>query len=420
MPLPGNPDELRSSADRVAVTARSVDSARDALIRHERSISAEWSGWASTLTLAQIQQDADALHKAAEALTQVVAPLRMYAEALSTAQRDHAVGEQMLAQGRTTFDAVGSGATTASDTARDEASHMIDDATNVMLDAEERARQANEIAARQLSAATSLLTSIAPLQTTGPVVGSDGTLGDGLLKAFGDVGREAVDTVTGVVAHLNPFSDELGSTWAQTWDSATTALTHPMSAVEAVVAGTVAPVGDSYRDGGLDEAVGRVPSVLASVVGFKGLTKLEKLRLLKREASTPLAPGGGLQGHEDAGGHTLAPERAHVGADEAVLRNRLDTEPRLRSVSSFFDRAAAERSVAENLGSNHEAIDDWLANSSRATKGFDMTHDRIVGHWLDRDSPSGAAIGASRSRVVLRRDSSSPGGYHVLTSFPIP
>ena len=137
MPLPGNPDELRSSADRVAVAARSLASARDALIRHERSISAGWSGSASTLTLAQIQQDADELDTAAEALAQVVAPLRVYAEALRIAQRDHVVGEQMLIEGRTTFDAVGSGAATAADTARDEASRMIDDATDVMLDAEE-------------------------------------------------------------------------------------------------------------------------------------------------------------------------------------------------------------------------------------------------------------------------------------------
>jgi hypothetical protein len=41
------------------------------------------------------------------------------------------------------------------------------------------------------------------------------------------------------------------------------------------------------------------------------------------DPSTPLAPDGGLQRHEDSGGHTLDPSRAHVGAtDQQMGRDR--------------------------------------------------------------------------------------------------
>ena len=54
-------------------------------------------------------------------------------------------------------------------------------------------------------------------------------------------------------------------------------MSDPIGSAKQVVAGTVAPIEESYRTGGRDEAAARgVPAVLAAVLGGKGLTKLGK------------------------------------------------------------------------------------------------------------------------------------------------
>jgi CDI toxin RNase A-like protein len=136
--------------------------------------------------------------------------------------------------------------------------------------------------------------------------------------------------------------------------------------------------------------------------------------------SSPLAPDGGLQAHENAGGHTLNPNKAHVGASEQQLRDRLANDPNHPSaVSSFYDRAAAERSAHENIAGNENGIDAWLSSGASQPKAFDWHHGQPVGRRVDGHSPQ-VVNDVSGSRVVLKKDPSMPSGYKILTSFPIP
>jgi CDI toxin RNase A-like protein len=134
---------------------------------------------------------------------------------------------------------------------------------------------------------------------------------------------------------------------------------------------------------------------------------------------SPLAPDGGLQAQEDAGGHTLDPSRAHVGASDQELLDRLNNNPGLHESSSFYDRAAAERAAHENIAGNEKEIEGWLNDpNGPPTQEFDWEHDHNVGRYLERGSSGARDV--KKSRVVLRRDSSMPRGYKILTSYPRP
>jgi hypothetical protein len=135
---------------------------------------------------------------------------------------------------------------------------------------------------------------------------------------------------------------------------------------------------------------------------------------------TQLAPQGGLQRHEDAGGHTLAPHKAHVGATDQQILNRLAQGPNLPGVSSYYDRATAERAVSENIAANSTKIQQWLLSGSPKT-AQSWRHGSPVGRYAPQGSSSTAGItDVSGSLVVLRRNNSMPDGYHILTSFPQP
>lgn len=411
MPLAGNPDAVAEAADQLTRAASALQAAHEALAHHSRATTSGWDGAAGALALARIDHDTASVRIATEAAVQAVTPLRTFAEELRRAQRDFALGEQMVRNAEVVAATPGPSVVAIAMT----------DGANVMIAAEERALSANEAAARQLDAATTVLAEIAGPAVPAPTVGRNGNFGDGLVKALGDVGSEIAGTASGALAHLNVFSDEFGRTWSSTWETVTAAVTHPFDAVRAMAAGTVAPIGESYASGGLDEALGRTPGVIAGVVGLKGLTKLEKLRLLKNEDSSPVAPGGGLQAHEDAGGHTLARRKAHVGATADDLFERLQNSPhRIAGASSYFDRASAERSVGENIDANRPAIEDWLAGADSKLR-IDFAHDRIVGHHLEGSATfPDQAVDVRGSRAVLTRDPTMPEGYRVLTSYPIP
>lgn len=421
MPLPGDPTALLVAAEEMNAAARRLRDAHEALLAHGRTTTASWNGTAAPLALERIELDAVNVDRVTEAAAQAVAPLRTFAEELRQAQDDYALGEQMRQEGEVAAAALGTGAQVAVDAARESAMQTLADGENAMIDAEERALAANEAAARRIHAATSLLAGIASTSPPPPVVGRDGTFGDGLVKAAEDVGREVTGTISGLLAHVNVFSGDFGATWSNTWDTVTAAAIHPVEAARAMVTSTVAPIGESFSTGGVDEALGRAPGILAGIVGMKGLTKLEKIRLLRGEDSSPLVPGGGLQRHEDAGGHTLAPDRAHVGADaETLLHRQRNSRNQLSATSSYFDRVAAEWSVHENIAGNREAVDNWLSGNG-STRGFNFYHDRLTGHFLEGGATSSdEARDVLGSRVVLRRDPSMPEGYRVLTSFPTP
>jgi uncharacterized protein YukE len=135
---------------------------------------------------------------------------------------------------------------------------------------------------------------------------------------------------------------------------------------------------------------------------------------------TPLAPQGGLKRHEDAGGHTLDPSKAHVGATDQQILSRLAAEPRRSAVSSYYDRAAAERAASENIATNRTSIQNWLNSNPRINEAFDFDHGSHVGRRAARGTTTTAGIqDVSGSRVVLRPDPSMPEGYRIQTSYPI-
>ena len=418
--LPGDPTAVEAAADALDRAAQEIAALGEGVAGHGCAATAGWSGIAAVLAATNVATAATGTRTIADAARAAVAPLRVFAAELRRAQQDWLEGERMALQGQALLVGVGSGA--PADAARESGRLTYQDGTAVMLSAEDRACTAAEDAARALDAAGAGLASLLPAPAAPP----DGNAWDGLVKAGGDVVDEVTDTVGGVIDHVNVFDDGFGDTWARTWETTQAAVTDPLGAVGAMVQGTVAPVVDSYRTGGLDEAIGRSPGVIAAALGGKGLTKLGRLDDLPVHGpdprpSTPLAPHGGLQRHEDAGGHTLNPERAHIGATDQELLDRQATMRRPTSISSFDDRQTAERSVHDNIAANRDRIERWLRSYPADAEPFEWQH----GHPIGRSAPKNTTgvddvVDATWSRVVLQPDPSAPGGYYILTSYPRP
>ncbi|NQE35145.1 RNase A-like domain-containing protein [Microcoleus asticus] len=129
-------------------------------------------------------------------------------------------------------------------------------------------------------------------------------------------------------------------------------------------------------------------------------------------AFVPNIPGGGLDFHESAGGHTL--ER-HVGKTEAQLAQRLASETRISAASSFTDRSVAEAAIGEAMNRNQNAIDSWVkSRGNRYT--IDYNANRRIGITLRRRASK--ATSASRLKIVLQRSAKLPPGYFILTAYP--
>ncbi|NJK76747.1 MAG: hypothetical protein HC849_16230 [Oscillatoriales cyanobacterium RU_3_3] len=126
----------------------------------------------------------------------------------------------------------------------------------------------------------------------------------------------------------------------------------------------------------------------------------------------PKIPGGGLEVHEKAGGHTL--ER-HVGKTEAELAQRLAAEPQIAAASSFTNRAVAEAAIGEAISRNEREISSWL-RSRENRYAIDYNANRIVGITLRRRQNKISTT--SRLRIVLQRSAKLPPGYFILTAYP--
>ncbi|MEG4282731.1 hypothetical protein QUB68_06350 [Microcoleus sp. A006_D1] len=150
-----------------------------------------------------------------------------------------------------------------------------------------------------------------------------------------------------------------------------------------------------------------IPSVYATVL-TPGLSTIPQTTI----AFVPNIPGGGLDFHEAAGGHTL--ER-HVGKTEAELGQRLAEDKRISGASSFTYRSVAERAIAEAMDRNKSAIDSWMKKRGNSyTIKYD-TH-RIIGITLRRRASK--ATSTSRLRIVLQRSTKLSPGYFILTAYP--
>ena len=122
----------------------------------------------------------------------------------------------------------------------------------------------------------------------------------------------------------------------------------------------------------------------------------------------------GLATHEAAGGHLLA---QHVGWTDAELAARLAREPRIAAASTFSTEATAAAAVSEALAANHAAIDAWLQGGSVRLVIVHRS-DGAVGVSLRRGATTPVAVFGVN--VVLVRDAAFPGGYRILTGYPVP
>lgn len=129
-------------------------------------------------------------------------------------------------------------------------------------------------------------------------------------------------------------------------------------------------------------------------------------------AFVPNIPGGGLDFHEAAGGHTL---EKHVGKTEVQLAQRLEKEKRISAASSFTYRSVAEAAIAEAMNRNQSAIDSWMKKrDNRYTIDYDAN--KIIGITMNRGASK--ATQTSRLRIVLQRSAKLPPGYFILTAYP--
>jgi hypothetical protein len=165
MPLPGDPDAVQEACRQLGVVAQTVGTGGESVARHGRTITADWTGLAAPLALARTRQDAGNVRRVAEVVAGSVGPLGRYAEELRAAQQDYARGESMMAQGRVGVSGLASTPSPAADAGRERAQQAMDDGTALMRAAEDRARVANEAAARALDAVSSSLAGIAPPPT---------------------------------------------------------------------------------------------------------------------------------------------------------------------------------------------------------------------------------------------------------------
>nr|WP_257644090.1 RNase A-like domain-containing protein [Luteimonas salinisoli] len=123
-------------------------------------------------------------------------------------------------------------------------------------------------------------------------------------------------------------------------------------------------------------------------------------------------PGGGLQAHEDAGGHLI--ER-HVGKSEQSLLERVRSE-NISAASSFRDLPEAEHFVAETLGEHGDRIDAWLDGAGGNRLVVDARFDASTGISVARGESE--AVDVFSVRLVLERSERLDIGYRIVTGYP--
>lgn len=123
-------------------------------------------------------------------------------------------------------------------------------------------------------------------------------------------------------------------------------------------------------------------------------------------------PGGGLQAHEDAGGHLI--ER-HVGKTEEALVDRVRRE-NISAASSVRDLEEADQFVAETLGEHQGRIDAWLGGQGGNRLVVDATFDASTGISVARGGSSAEDVFSVR--LVLERSQALDIGYRIVTGYP--
>ncbi|WP_024891417.1 RNase A-like domain-containing protein [Luteimonas huabeiensis] len=132
------------------------------------------------------------------------------------------------------------------------------------------------------------------------------------------------------------------------------------------------------------------------------------------EAPAAEVPGGGLEAHEDVGGHLI--ER-HVGKSEQWLADRVASE-NISAASSFRDLPAAEHFVAETLAEHRDRIDAWLDGQGGNRLVVDARFDASTGISVQRGDTRAEDVFSVR--LVLERSNALDIGYRIVTGYPTP
>lgn len=127
-----------------------------------------------------------------------------------------------------------------------------------------------------------------------------------------------------------------------------------------------------------------------------------------------LGPGG-LRAHEDRYGHCC---RKHVRRTPEQMRTRLRRERKLTYVSTFSDMKTAQKVVRETLNQNSRRLYRWQVAGN---PGFIEIYGRFnypIGTYVRRGHPR--LYESYRSYFLLVGNRHWPGGFQIITGYPVP
>ncbi len=137
--------------------------------------------------------------------------------------------------------------------------------------------------------------------------------------------------------------------------------------------------------------------------------------LESRAATTAASTRRDVAAHDAAGGHTAA---YHVGKSDNWLRNRLQNDPDLASVSTFTTTADANRAQATAAKQYKSEIARWLQKDPQRNPTFTISTDvgKPIGRFFERGSHD--AQTTTKAVFVLTRNNSAE-GWFFRTSYPV-
>ena len=126
-----------------------------------------------------------------------------------------------------------------------------------------------------------------------------------------------------------------------------------------------------------------------------------------------MAPIRTLYEHDLVGGHSF---KRHVGKSVAELRNRLSSEWRIPSASTFWTIESATASVCYLTMTNILNIVDWGCSARQRIEIEEVIPVRTsVGYSVIRGS--NRTVLCRKARMVLEKDSGND--FHIVTAFPV-
>jgi len=207
--IPGDPAAIEAAADDLVAAGEQFQDVRDSLVGHVRGGLARWSGAASEMASARLEEYADKIQIGADACPDAAPPLRTFAAALRTAQQQYADAEAKLAAGQAWVDGARPGV--AGEGARAYGQEMVATAEAAMGAAWERVRQAAEVAGSQIDDVVDRLDKM-EAEAPGDVVAPAPPAPPDDEDSGGINGHLLLDGA-GLLGPIGPFADGANSIW---------------------------------------------------------------------------------------------------------------------------------------------------------------------------------------------------------------